>query len=155
VLNNRLDPCPRALDADGSMPQFPVSESKAQQLQQRMQKLGIVESDLEESFVRSAGAGGQHVNKTSTCVVLIHKPSGIRVKCQQERSQAMNRFLARCWLFDKIEEVQEGKKSALQQEREKIRRQKRRRSRRAKQMMLETKHHQSAKKALRQGRFFE
>ncbi len=131
------------------MPLYPVSESKAKQLAERMLKLGIVEADLEESFVRSAGAGGQHVNKTSTCVVLVHKPSGIRVKCQQERSQAMNRFLARRWLLDKIEEVQEGRKSALQQEREKIRRQKRRRSRRSKQRMLEQKHRRSDIKSFR------
>src|SRR5262245_13451110 len=125
------------------MPPFPVSEGKARELEQRMKKLGVVEADLEESFVRSAGAGGQHVSKTSTCVVLVHTPSGIRVRCQQERSQAMNRFLARRWLLDKIEEIQEGKKSALQQEREKIRRQKRRRSRRARQKMLEDKRHHS------------
>ena len=118
-----------------------------------MRELGVSESDLEESFVRSAGAGGQHVNKSSTCVVLVHKPSGLRVKCQQERSQSLNRFLARRWLLDKIEEVQEGKKSALEQEREKIRRQKRRRSRRAKQKMLEAKHHHSEKKAFRRKSF--
>jgi protein subunit release factor B len=131
------------------MTSFPVSELKKRQLLERMQKLGVLESDLEESFVRSAGAGGQHVNKTSTCVVLVHRPTGFRVKCQQERSQVMNRFLARRWLLDKIEEEREGKKSALEQEREKIRRQKRRRSRRAKQKMLENKHHHSEIKALR------
>jgi protein subunit release factor B len=134
---------------------FPVSEGKAHQLVERMRKLGIVESDLEESFVRSGGAGGQHVNKTSTCVVLLHKPSGVRVRCQQERSQAMNRFLARRWLLDKIEQIQEGKRSAIQQEREKIRRQKRRRSRRAKQKMLEAKHRHSDKKAMRREPFQE
>lgn len=131
------------------MTSFPVSELKKQQLLGRMNKLGVFESDLEENFVRSAGAGGQHVNKTSTCVVLVHRPTGIRVKCQQERSQAMNRFLARRWLLDKIEEEREGKRSALQQKIEKIRRQKRRRSRRAKQKMLEDKHHHSKVKALR------
>jgi protein subunit release factor B len=131
------------------VPVFPVSEHKALDLLRRMQALGVRESDWEESFVRSAGAGGQHVNKTSTCVVLVHKPTGLRVRCQQERSQSLNRYLARRWLLDKIEQAREGARSALEQEREKIRRQKRRRSRRAKQKMLEDKRRHSAVKALR------
>ena len=74
------------------MPIFPVSPSKENQLIERMRRLGIREEDLEESFVRSSGAGGQHVNKTSTRVVLVHKPTGIMVKCQEARSQGLNRF---------------------------------------------------------------
>lgn len=120
-----------------------------------MQALGVREADLEESFVRSAGAGGQHVNKTSTCVVLVHVPTGLRVRCQQERSQSLNRYLARRWLLDKIEQAREGAKSALEQEREKIRRQKRRRSRRAKQKMLADKRHHSGVKASRSSKSFE
>src|SRR3972149_635601 len=72
-----------------------VSPGKEKSLLERMQALGVREQDIEEQFVRSSGAGGQKVNKTSSCVVLYHRPTGIRVKCQQERSQALNRFLAR------------------------------------------------------------
>src|SRR5258708_18740758 len=105
--------------------------------------LGINESDLDEEFVRSGGKGGQHVNKTSTCVFLRHRPTGLFVKCQEERSQALNRFLARRLLVEKIERQILRIKTAAQQLAEKIRRQKRRRSRRAKNKMLADKHHQS------------
>jgi protein subunit release factor B len=77
------------------MPAFAVSEEKNRWLQQRMETLGVKESDLEEKFVRSSGKGGQHVNKTSTCVWLKHIPTGIEVKCMKDRSQSVNRFLAR------------------------------------------------------------
>ncbi len=136
------------------MSAFPVSEGKRLQLEERMRKLGIFEADLDETFARSSGAGGQHVNKTSTCVMLLHLPTGTRVRCQQERSQAMNRFLARRWLCDKIEQEREGRRSAIEQEREKIRRQKRRRSRRAKEKMLRAKHERSEiKESRRKDRF--
>jgi len=114
-----------------------------------MDSLGIYERDIEESFVRSSGAGGQHVNKTSTCVQLLHRPTGMMVKCQEDRSQAVNRFLARRLLVEKIEGDILGRKTAEQQRREKIRRQKRRRSRRAKEKMLSNKHHQAEKKQYR------
>ena len=114
-----------------------------------MQALGISESDIEESFIRSGGAGGQHVNKTSSCVQLYHRPSWIIVKCQEERSQAMNRYLARRILAERVEARVLGKLSEEQQKREKIRRQKRRRSRRSKNKMLADKHHQSEKKSFR------
>ncbi|MEK6683056.1 MAG: peptide chain release factor-like protein [Nitrospirota bacterium] len=111
-----------------------------------MRKLGIREDDLEESFVRSSGAGGQNVNKTSTCVVLVYKTTGLIVKCQEARSQGLNRFLARRLLLDRIERERLGVLSAEQQRFEKIRRQKRKRSRRAKEKMLENKRHHAAKK---------
>jgi len=116
-----------------------------------MQALGVREQDIEEQFVRSSGAGGQKVNKTSSCVVLHHRPTGIRVKCQQERSQALNRFLARRILLDKIDTKIRGAESAEQQEIAKIRRQKRRRSRHAKQKLLADKRHQADKKSSRAG----
>jgi protein subunit release factor B len=89
------------------------------------------------------------VNKTSSCVVLYHRPTGIRVKCQRERSQALNRFLARRILLDKIEAKLRGAESAEQQEIARIRRQKRKRSRRAKEKLLAAKRHQAEKKSFR------
>jgi peptide chain release factor len=127
--------------------QFPVSADKVRELRERMDRLGIREDDLEEQFVRSGGKGGQNVNKVATCVVLMHRLSGIQVKCQQERSQGMNRYYARKLLADKIETERLGRASAQQQEAERIRRQKRRRSRRAKARMLADKHARSTVKA--------
>jgi protein subunit release factor B len=118
-------------------------------LWERMQALGIREEDIEEQFVRSSGAGGQKVNKTSSCVMLHHRPTGIRVKCQRERSQARNRLLARQILLDKIEAKLRGAASAEQQEIARIRRQKRKRSRRAKLKILADKRRQSDKKSSR------
>jgi len=123
-----------------------ISAQKEEALRHRLQALGIFEHDIEETFVRSSGAGGQHVNKTSSCVQLLHRPTGIMVKCQEDRSQAMNRFLARRILAAKVEARILGKKSEERQKWEKIRRQKRRRSRRAKENMLANKHHNAEKK---------
>ena len=131
------------------MSQFPVSLEKESALAQRMAALGVREADLEESFVRSGGHGGQNVNKTSTCVMLRHKPTELRVKCQTTRQQGMNRFIARRMLLDKIENLKTGQVAAQRDEAEKIRRQKRRRSRRAKSKMLADKSHQAVKKDFR------
>ena len=128
---------------------FPVSRETELALQRRMLALGIREEDLRESFVTSQGKGGQNVNKVATCVVLVHGPSGIAIKCQQERSQGMNRYFARKLLADKIEERKLGAESRRVQEAERIRRQKRRRSRRAKNRMLADKHARSGVKSLR------
>ncbi|MEW6333167.1 MAG: peptide chain release factor-like protein [Thermodesulfobacteriota bacterium] len=114
-----------------------------------MASLGIREEDLRETFIRSSGPGGQKVNKTSSCVHLVHLPTGLSVKCQQERSQSLNRFLARRLLTDRIERLRTGIVRAERMRAEKIRRQKRRRSRRAQEKILEAKHQQSEKKSLR------
>jgi len=129
------------------MSPFPVSPQKQKKLLERMRRLGIREADLLESFVRSSGPGGQKVNKTATCVILLHRPTSLAVKCQMTRSQALNRFWARRILIDKIERQILGVKSAEQQRIEKIRRQKRRRSRRTRERMLAEKRHQAEKKA--------
>jgi peptide chain release factor len=128
---------------------FPVSLEKENQLAQRMAALGVREADIDESFVRSGGHGGQNVNKTSTCVMLIHGPTGIQVKCQETRQQGLNRYIARRLLLDKIEERQKGFVAAKRAEIERIRRQKRKRSRRARDRMLANKSHQAGKKDLR------
>jgi peptide chain release factor len=128
---------------------FGVSIEKEQALKERMEKLGIRNEDLVEKFVRSGGHGGQNVNKVATCVYLKHIPSGIEVKCQQERSQALNRFFARRLLADKLENQILGEQSAEQQRIEKIRRQKRKRSKRSKEKMLANKRAQSEKKQSR------
>ncbi len=128
---------------------FAVSTEKEKGLTERMERLGIKESDLIERFVRSGGHGGQNVNKVSTCVYLKHIPSGIEVKCQQERSQALNRFLARRILANKIEEMVLGRESAERQRIERIKRQKRKRSRRAQEKVLQFKHLQAKKKEAR------
>ena len=128
---------------------FIVSETKRKKLEERMRRLGIREADIEEKFTRSSGKGGQHVNKVSTCVQLTHQPTGTTVKCQRERSQALNRFVARRLLVDKIEAAVLGRQSAERKRFEKIRRQKRRRSRRAKQKMLDAKKHRGKIKKLR------
>src|SRR4030095_1780414 len=114
----------------------PLSPDKRLQLEQRMSSMNVRESDLEETFVHSGGAGGQKVNKSSSCVMLLHRPTGLRVKCQTTRHQALNRFLARRLLLDKIERMQKGYVDAERSRREKVRRQKRKRSRRAQERML-------------------
>lgn len=106
-----------------------ISPEKLKQLEERFSTLGIDEKDLLEKFVRSQGKGGQKVNKTSSCVYLRHIPTGIEVKCQEDRSQAMNRFFARRILADKVEEAATGKKPDRV---ERIRKQKKRRARKTK-----------------------
>lgn len=126
-----------------------ANPEKERSLRELMERLGVREEDIEEKFIRSHGPGGMNVNKVSTCVYLRHLPTGIEVKCQQERSQAQNRFLARRILLSKIESGILGRLSEETKRIEKIRRQKRRRSRRAKLKILEAKRQHSRKKSLR------
>ena len=126
---------------------MPLTGDRARAIAERLAALGIQEDDLEESFIHSGGKGGQNVNKVATCVLLVHRPTGLFVKCQRERTQVQNRLIARAMLADKIEEQRLGRQSARQQEQEKVRRQKRRRSRRSKQRMLADKRAQATKKS--------
>lgn len=128
---------------------MPVSPEKLKELDLRMQVLDVSEDDFKETFIRSSGPGGQKVNKSSSCVYLVHIPTGLSVKCQRERSQALNRFLARRLLLDKIEKKQKSFIAAEKERIEKIRRQKRKRSKRAKEKILENKRRQAQKKELR------
>jgi len=126
-----------------------VNAAKERMLLERMARLGIREADIREEFIRGSGHGGQKINKTSSCVQLLHGPTGLQVKCQQTRQRALNRFLARRELCEKIADRVLGEQSARRQEFEKIRRQKRRRSRRQRAAMLEAKHFHSLKKQSR------
>ena len=131
------------------MPPFPVSPRKQHELGALLQRLGVREADFEESFIRSGGPGGQNVNKVSTCVVLRHRPSGLEVRCQQERSQSLNRFLARRILLQRLEAQRLGSLSAEARRIAKLRRQKRKRSKRAKEKVLAAKRLHARKKSLR------
>lgn len=131
------------------MGMFPVGAAKEKELRAKMNALNIREEDIVESFIRSGGKGGQKVNKASTCVYLKHIPTGIEVKCQEERSQSLNRYRARAILVKRLEGLIKGKESEERKRIEKIRRQKRKLSKRAKEKMLEGKRITSEKKKLR------
>jgi protein subunit release factor B len=126
----------------------PIPED-ADPLTARLAALGVREEDLEETFVRSGGHGGQNVNKVATCVMLMHKPTGLSVKCQETRHQGQNREIAREQLVAKLEARKKAAADAARAQREKLRRQKRGRSKAAKRRILADKAHNSAKKAQR------
>ena len=125
------------------------------QLNERMRKLNVRKKDIEESFVRSSGPGGQNTNKVSSCVSLKHIPTGINVKYQKQRSQGLNRYQARWLLLDKIEAWQNRQKQEIIKEKEKLKRQNRLRPQSLKEKFLEEKRHQSDKKKARQKAFWE
>jgi protein subunit release factor B len=117
---------------------FPIRPEKEKLLKEKMLSLGIREDDLAESFVRSGGKGGQKVNKTSTCVYLKHLPSGTEIKCQKDRSQALNRYHARVALCQKIETRSRGEESGEARSIKKMRKQKIKRNKRAREKILNT-----------------
>lgn len=126
-----------------------VSPEKKTFLLKRMENLGIEEDDLLEKFILGSGKGGQKVNKSASCVYLKHLPTGIEVKCQKERSRALNRYFARRLLCDKIEEIRFQKHSEKQRLIAKIRKQKKRRSKRLQDKLIEDKRKRSHIKTLR------
>ena len=113
------------------MNKFGVTDKKYNELQSLMKRAELLESDIEESFVLSSGSGGQKVNKTSSCVRLLHKPTSLEIKSSESRSQALNRFFARRKLAELILEKVKGEKSKEELKAEKIRKQKSRRKRRS------------------------
>ena len=129
------------------MKKFNISQKK--ELIKRMHQFNIFEKDIEESFIRSSGPGGQNINKVSSCVVLKHKPTDIQVKCQKERSQALNRYRARWMLIEKIEIGKKEKALREKQRIEKERRQKRKRPQYLKEEILIAKRQKSEKKSFR------
>ncbi|MBL9152052.1 MAG: peptide chain release factor-like protein [Verrucomicrobiales bacterium] len=118
-------------------------------LAERMERLGISEDDLEERFIGGSGPGGQKINKTSSCVSLTHRPTGIEIQCQEARSQSANRHLARVRLCDRLEAAELARKAEKARLRAKKRYQKRRRSAGEKAEMLRDKRHRSEKKSQR------
>lgn len=118
-------------------------------LRARMDLLRIVDSDLEETFVLGSGPGGQKINKTSSCVSLRHLPSSIEIQCQEGRSQAHNRILARIRLCDKLEDAKREQERSAARERALVRFQKRRRSKAMKAKILDLKRQRPEKKARR------
>ena len=117
------------------MVRTPVHPDKQKELLDRFERLGILEKDLEERFVRASGRGGQKLNKTSSCVWLTHKPTGILVKCEESRSQALNRFLARRRLADKLEHQRGEREDEEKTARDRIRRNKARARRRVRKKL--------------------
>lgn len=140
-----IDPFPRLHPCV----QNSLSTEKTAALEQRMSLLGISEGDLLEKFVRGSGAGGQKINKTSSCVFLKHLPTGVCIKCQMDRSREMNRYLARRELCDQLEAIREGRAVAKTQAIEKMRRSNRPRSRNSKNRSVADKRNLSQKKSMR------
>ncbi len=110
---------------------------------EKARELGVRQEDITEQFVTGSGSGGQKINKTSSCVLLRHVPTGTMVRCQKHREQSKNRISAYKLLILKIEEQVKGRRSVLAQKIYKIKKQKQKRSKRAKAKMLHDKAHKS------------
>ncbi len=128
---------------------MPPEAGKTMTLEERMAQLGVREDDIVEKFIRSSGPGGQNVNKTSTCVYLKHLPTGLEVKCQRQRSQLLNRSLARHILLSKI--AQRMRQDSLQKQslKAQIMRRNRKKPKGLKIKILENKRRHSKKKSAR------
>jgi len=128
---------------------MPPGAVKTMTLEERMAQLGVREDDIVEKFIRSSGPGGQNVNKTSTCVYLKHLPTGLEVKCQRQRSQLLNRSLARHILLSKI--AQKIRQDSLQKQslKAQIMRRNRKKPKGLKIKILENKRRHSEKKSAR------
>jgi protein subunit release factor B len=120
-----------------------ISPETIGKIKELMSEASVFEEDIEESFILGGGPGGQKTNKTSNVVRLSHEPSGVQVRCGENRSRETNRWMARRMLAEIVLEREHKRKSAARQAAEKVRRQKRRRSRRQKQKMLDEKHARS------------
>ena len=129
------------------MAEFP--EILAGPLRSRFVSLGVRAEEIEERFVRGTGAGGQKINKTSSTVWLQHRPTGLEVRCQRERSQAVNRLVAWTELADKLEWRRQEAVNQAQAARELVRRQKRQKSRGQKARMMEGKKRRAQTKSRR------
>lgn len=124
------------------------------ELSQKAAQLQIDFSKIEESFIRGGGAGGQKINKTSSCVQLVYQPLNIVIRCQKHREREKNRMSAYKLLIAKVETIIRGKQSDQMKRIFKLRKQKQRRSRRSKEKMLEEKRRRGYIKEARRGSDF-
>lgn len=117
------------------------------QISDRLAALGVRGEDVDERFVRGAGPGGQKINKTSSTVWLRHRPTGVEVRCQAQRSQSANREQAWTELCTKLEARRAASAAVVRNEREAERRRTRQRSRTQKARMVDAKKRRGRTKA--------
>jgi len=128
-----------------------LTQQHKERLAERMKRLGVQKCDLEEQFIRSSGPGGQHVNKVSSCVRLLHRPSGVEIRCQDSRSRSANRHVARVELCERLEskerqaKAEQGRKTFVRRMKAKAKT----RSPRQKRLARKQKEHRSRNKQLR------